>query len=134
MIVQIHYELRRALDQALRPLRLTTPQFAALAALDQEGPLSGARLARRCFVRPQTMQGIIAQLESKRFIERDIDPGNRKARPVIIARRARFALDRAYRAQDAIEKRLLDGIAKSDDELMRRTIAAMLHNIGQRRG
>lgn len=74
---RIGYELKRAqhalrlaMDQALRQLRLTTPQYAALVSLEQERGLSSAELARRSFVTPQTMSAIVANLEQRRLVER----------------------------------------------------------------
>ena len=53
------YGLRSRMDEELRGVGLTTPQYAALSALGEEPGASGAGLARRCFVTPQTMNGIL---------------------------------------------------------------------------
>jgi DNA-binding MarR family transcriptional regulator len=66
--------LRVETDQALRGLALTAPQYFALAALAAQPGLSGAALARRCFVTPQTMTGILANLAANRLIAREADP------------------------------------------------------------
>jgi hypothetical protein len=59
---RVGYQLKRAehalrleMDGALRDMGLTTPQYAALSVLGDEPGLSGAELARRCFVTPQTI-------------------------------------------------------------------------------
>ena len=62
--------LRAAMDEALRPQGLTTPQYAVLTALEAEAGLSGAELARRCFVTPQTMNEIVAGLEARGWVTR----------------------------------------------------------------
>jgi hypothetical protein len=51
--------LRTAMDEGLRAQGLTTPQYAALTHLEADEPLSGAELARRCFVTAQTMNAIL---------------------------------------------------------------------------
>jgi len=62
--------LRAAMDEALRRRGLTTAQYAALNALEEASGLSGAELARRCFVTPQTMNEIVAHLEAGGLVKR----------------------------------------------------------------
>ncbi len=62
--------LRTAMDEGLRAQGLTTPQYAALTHLEADGPLSGAELARRCFVTAQTINAILVGLERARLVER----------------------------------------------------------------
>ena len=62
--------LRLAIDAALRPIELTTPQYAVLDALGQAAGLSGAELARRAFVTPQTMNAIVVTLERAGLVAR----------------------------------------------------------------
>jgi DNA-binding MarR family transcriptional regulator len=66
--------LRLATDDALRSVGLTSPQYFVLAALVAQSGLSGAALARRCFVTPQTMTGIVANLAASGLIARQADP------------------------------------------------------------
>jgi DNA-binding MarR family transcriptional regulator len=73
-IRKTQYYLRVKIDDALRSLNLTSPQYFALAALSAQPGLSGAALARRCFVTPQTMTGIIANLAAAGLIDRAPDP------------------------------------------------------------
>ena len=67
------HALRLGMDGALREAGLTTPQYAAMAVLEGE-VLSGAALARRCFVTPQTMNGILVNLERRGFLLRRPHP------------------------------------------------------------
>src|SRR5215471_2871168 len=66
--------LRAAMDTVLRGRGVTTPQYAVLAFLEQSPGLSGAQLARRAFVTPQTMNRIVANLETAGLIERGPHP------------------------------------------------------------
>lgn len=68
------HALRMSMDEALRPLALTTPQYAVLCAVEAEPGLSNARLARAAFVTPQTMQGVLANLERAGLLHRRPDP------------------------------------------------------------
>jgi DNA-binding MarR family transcriptional regulator len=78
---RVGYELKRAqhalrleMDGALKKVGLTTPQYAALSVMEGEKGLSGASLARRCFVTPQTMNGILVNLEKAGLLERRPHP------------------------------------------------------------
>ena len=78
VLKQVQQALRAAMDDALRRHGLTTPQYAALSALAEAGALSGAALARRGFVTPQTMNGIVANLEAAGLVVRRADPADRR--------------------------------------------------------
>ena len=65
---------RAALDEAFGQIGLTTPQFLALNAIDENARSSSAELARHSYVSPQAMMTIIARLESSGLIARTPDP------------------------------------------------------------
>ena len=60
---QAQQALRTHMDAALQQIGLTTPQYAVLNFLQIAPGASNAELARRSFVTPQTMQGIVVALE-----------------------------------------------------------------------
>src|SRR5689334_5232579 len=74
---RVQQELRMVMDGALKKHGLTTPQYAALFAIEQESAASNAKLAKRCFVTPQTMIRIVGLLHNGGFIEKmdDVDHG-----------------------------------------------------------
>ncbi len=71
---RVQHALRIQLDNALREVGLTTPQYAALSAIEETPGLSGNKIARQCFVTPQTMNLILANLESAGLIVRHPHP------------------------------------------------------------
>lgn len=70
---------RATLDDALRPLELSSLQYTVMSVLARNENLSSSRLSRRFYVTPQTMGEIILLLERKGLIERREDPANRKS-------------------------------------------------------
>ena len=58
----------------MRELGLTTPQYAALSALEESPGLSGVALARHSFVTPPTMNGIVTNLENAGLVVRRRHP------------------------------------------------------------
>ncbi|HEX5419224.1 MAG TPA: MarR family transcriptional regulator, partial [Gammaproteobacteria bacterium] len=62
----LHHSLRHAMDEALRRrgLPLSFAHFATLFGLDCEPGSTGAQLARRAMVSPQTMNPVLRRLEA----------------------------------------------------------------------
>ncbi|WP_329203230.1 MULTISPECIES: MarR family winged helix-turn-helix transcriptional regulator [unclassified Streptomyces] len=73
-IKRVEQELTSAKHAALRPFKLSVPQYNVLLALQQQPGLSGAALARRGMVTPQTMSSVLATLEGRGLVERRPHP------------------------------------------------------------
>lgn len=71
---RVQHALRLRFDHVLREEGLTTPQFAALNVIAETPGLSGKKVANRCFVTSQTMNLILANLESVGLIVRRPHP------------------------------------------------------------
>jgi DNA-binding MarR family transcriptional regulator len=63
----------------LRPWNLTLSSYTALRILDREPSLTQAQLARRCYVRPQTMTRMVTQLEERGWVARRPHPESERA-------------------------------------------------------
>ncbi|MDH6579231.1 MarR family transcriptional regulator [Kitasatospora sp. MAP5-34] len=70
-IKQAEQAMMAAKTDALRELELTVPQYAVLLQLTERSGMSGAQLARGAAVTPQTMAGVLANLEAKGLVERE---------------------------------------------------------------
>ena len=101
------YALRARMDEGLRGIGLTTPQYAALVALGEEPGASGAGLARKCFVTPQTMNGILTNLESAGLVQRKQHPQHGRVLRAYLTEKGEEALPRAHRVVEAVEERML---------------------------
>ncbi|MDX3586209.1 MarR family winged helix-turn-helix transcriptional regulator [Streptomyces europaeiscabiei] len=78
LVKQLELAIRSFMDDELRPYGLTAFQYTALTVLQHRGGLSSAQLARRSFVRPQTMHEMVRALEERGLIERARPPDNRR--------------------------------------------------------
>ncbi|WP_245718593.1 MarR family winged helix-turn-helix transcriptional regulator [Nocardia miyunensis] len=107
LIKQVELAVRAVMDDALRPLGLTPLQYTALTVLERRGGLSSAQLARRAFLRPQTMHVMVRTLEERGLISRDRDPGNRRVLVASLTDRGRELLERAGPHIERIESVLL---------------------------
>ena len=77
----LHHGLRQAMDEALRRhgLELSFAHLATLFGLHFEPGSTGAQLARRAMVSPQTMNPVLRRLEAEGLIERRPHPDSRRA-------------------------------------------------------
>ncbi|MBB4845150.1 DNA-binding MarR family transcriptional regulator [Paucibacter oligotrophus] len=114
--------LRTHMDTALQQIGLTTPQYAVLTFLEVEPGASNAELARRAFVTPQTMQGILVSLERAGFIKRTPHPEHGRIQTTELTANGRAALKAASGIVFEVEKRLRDAAAPLDPK----TVVAML--------
>jgi len=101
------HALRRRMDDALRSVGLTTPQYAALALLEADPGLSNAELARRAFVTPQTMNAIVVSLEAAGLVERRPHPTHGRILRGYPTEAGRETLGRAHGLVLEIEGRML---------------------------
>jgi DNA-binding MarR family transcriptional regulator len=101
------HALRVSMDNALRPLGLTTPQYAVLSAVEAEPGLSNARLARAAFVTAQSMQGILANLERDGLLDRQPAPDHGRVLMSRLTPVGRRKLTEAHKIVQVVEDRMI---------------------------
>ena len=121
--------LRAAMDEGLRAQGLTTPQYAALTHLEADEPLSGAELARRCFVTAQTMNAILVGLERARLVERKAHAKHGRVIEAQLTKRGRAKVDDAHRTVFGIEERMLFKIAPAQRRRLNETLHRLVENL-----
>ncbi|MGE0743710.1 MAG: MarR family winged helix-turn-helix transcriptional regulator [Rhodospirillales bacterium] len=122
--------LRVQMDEALRPLGITAPQYAVLAAIERVPGLSSAALARAAFVTAQTMQGIVVNLELQGLLSRTADPAHGRIRRAALTGEGRRTVDAAHRLVDAVERRMLDGLDREGMGALAAMLARCAANLG----
>jgi len=105
--------LRVAMDNALRPLDLTVPQYACLEVLRQRPGLSGSELARAVFVSRQSMNLVLKGLEDRGLLTRPPVPSHGKALPTELTPAGRERLRAANEALSVVENRMLAALSPS---------------------
>ncbi|MCP2164039.1 MarR family winged helix-turn-helix transcriptional regulator [Goodfellowiella coeruleoviolacea] len=110
LVKRLELVIRALLDERLRELGLTTPQYTALSVLHRRSPLSSAQLARRSFVRPQSMHEMVLALEERGLIERHRDAGNRRVLLARLTQQGEELLARCQPVVAELESHLLGGM------------------------
>jgi DNA-binding MarR family transcriptional regulator len=111
LVKRLELVIRALMDNALRPMGLTTLQYTALSVLESRGALSSAQLARRSFLRPQTMHEIMLTLERRRLIVRQPQEGNKRVLLATLTTVGRDLLAECAPAVRELENSLLDGLS-----------------------
>jgi DNA-binding MarR family transcriptional regulator len=115
LVKQTEVAIRAHLDAALRDHALTAMQYTALTVLQHRGDLSSAQLARRSFVRPQTMHEMVTGLEKQGLIERHPSPDHTRVLLIRLTETGRTKLAECAADVERIEHRMVGGL--SPDEL-----------------
>ncbi len=71
---QAQHAVERAMDDALSPVGIRVTQGAALLYLHQQPGLSGAELARRLLLTPQSVATLLAGFEARGWVKRTPHP------------------------------------------------------------
>ncbi len=118
---RVGYQMKRAqhalrveIDKALREVGMTTAQYAALSTLEATPGLSGAKLARRGFITPQTMNVILANLESAGLVVRRPHPEHGRVLQAYLTEMGEEAVARAHGVVGDVERRMLEELSRDD--------------------
>jgi len=122
LVKSLEQELSGAKDAALRPMGLTVPQYSALLVIADTPGISGAELARRCLVTPQTMTTVLGNLTVKGLIERRTVPGQGRAMETTITAAGKRLLTRADKKIVEVEELLNAQLTKADQQTLRKLL------------
>lgn len=126
LLKRAQHALRTAMDEQLRALGVTTPQYAVMTFLAEHPGLSAAQLARRAFVTPQTMSRIVANLEEAGLVERGPDPEVGRVLPARLSDQGALVLNQCRQRVHAVEAGMVSGLGPDDEhrltELLQRCI------------
>ena len=128
---QVGYVLKQAqallharMEEALRPLGLTVTHYSCLHHLRREPGISAAALARGTFVTRQSMNATLQQLLDRGLVTRPSQAESGRALPTQLTADGDTALDEAQRLVDAVEQRMLAGLAANDRDALARGLAS----------
>lgn len=130
LVKRLELVIRALMDDVLRPLGLTTLQYTALTVLESKGALSSAQLARRSFLRPQTMHEMVLALEKRGLIARRPDENNRRVLLATLTDDGRELLTRCAPAVLELENELLAGLDQRQRDEFRETLRHGVDTLG----
>lgn len=126
------HALRLHMDEALRSLDLTTPQYAVVAQLELKPGISNAALARSAFITAQTMHGIVSNLEKRGLVKRKNDASHGRILCTELTDQGRKVVTQAHDVIRAVESRMLATVSKEDRALLETLLLECFNNLNNR--
>jgi DNA-binding MarR family transcriptional regulator len=105
---------RAAMDEALKPTGFTPPQSMVLMAVGGEPGLTGAELARRAMITPQTMGELLTALEKSDLIRRQRHPGNARMQAIFLTEAGVKAQAACGAHMQMVSDRMLTAMSAAD--------------------
>jgi DNA-binding MarR family transcriptional regulator len=130
LIKQVELAVRARLDDAVGSAGLTPLQYTALTVLERRPGLTSAELARKSFVRAQTMAQMIGFLEAKGLLRRETDENSRRQFLLFLTERGSATIDALRPAVDEVERDLVDGLTTAQVAELRETLWSARQRLG----
>ncbi|MFY1633845.1 MarR family winged helix-turn-helix transcriptional regulator [Solwaraspora sp. WMMB335] len=129
VLKQAAVALRTAMDAALRPMRLTVPQYACLELLGQRPNLSNAELARGAFVTRQSMNVVLRGLEERGLVTRPATAPHGRELPAALTDAGRDQLRTASAAVRRVEKQMCAGLSPARQQELLEGLTTCVGNL-----
>ena len=130
---QAQHILRIHMDEALRPLALTTPQYAVLSHLELRPGISNAALARASFITAQTMHGIVSNLEKNNLLQRTRDPQHGRILCTEITQQGLIIVKQAHEIINKIEENMTRTMNQKNTSLLEKLLVECINNLNTNR-
>jgi DNA-binding MarR family transcriptional regulator len=127
---RLNRALSLAIEERVAKHGLTISQYTALSILQMRSGLSNAQLARRTFVRPQSMMQVISALEARGLIVRTPDASHGRVLNTAITPEGRKLLAACDRAVTEMERAMLHGLGETEVDQLRETLLACVERLG----
>ncbi len=123
---------RRFNQRALSHLGLTRAQCRVLAYLARNEGINQAGLADLLEIKPMTLVRQIDRMEEQGWIERRPDPGDRRARRLVLTEKARPILDRILELSNAVSNEAFVDLDGADGALLIGLLRRVHRNLSER--
>ena len=131
-IAELASQLRPALLRLTRIIRnqrvdmsVTLTQLSAMGTLRKSGPMSAGELAACERVQPPSMTKVLANLEERGLVRREVHPTDRRQAVIEITPAGEELLDSERRSRDAWLSKQLATLSAEDRALVQRVIPIM---------
>jgi len=103
-------------DKALRPLGVTRSQWWVLANLSRHngGGMMQTELSKVMDVGKVTLGGLIDRLEASGYVERQPEPGDRRAKRVVMTPKGIKLLGQIQKVGKVVNAQIMTGISATD--------------------
>jgi DNA-binding MarR family transcriptional regulator len=117
--------VRLRFERSLADLGVTPPQFLVLTMLDSYPGASGADVARLALLTPQTVHGIIINLERDGLVARSAHPVHGRVQVIALTKIGRALLSRCKQRAAKSDTELKIGISPAEEVVIRRWLVGL---------
>jgi DNA-binding MarR family transcriptional regulator len=117
--------VRLRFERNLADLGVTPPQFLVLTMLDSYPGASGADVARLALLTPQTVHGIIINVERDGLIARAAHPVHGRVQVITLTKMGRALLSRCKARAAKSDSELKLGISAAEEAVIRRWLVTL---------
>ena len=118
--------LRARMDEALRPLGLSAPQYLCLELLSRTPGVSTSDLAREAFVTRQTMSTLLRSLVDRGLAQRAAQASSGRALPVRLTPEGWDLLREASRVTMEVERVMISPLSESQLRAVQEALSACI--------
>ena len=121
-IKQVQQLIHTQMEDVLRPLDLNISQYNVLKNLEATTFVTGAELARKAFITPQTMHTMLTTMERKGLVARSPIEGNKKVMSVAITSKGVAVLGDAEEALGGVYKKANSALSPGEHAELERLL------------
>jgi MarR family transcriptional regulator, transcriptional regulator for hemolysin len=111
---------RKAFDQLMKPLGITRAQWWVIAFLARQDGMMQTQLANILDTGKASLGSLIDRLEASKWVERQPDPIDRRAKRIYLTRKSAHLLEEMRRVERDFNDQILRGLsARQRDELIK---------------
>jgi len=123
------HAMEASMNEALAPLGITSRQVQILGCLAVHGEVTQNELAEKLRVEPSSVVRMIDRMERDGWIERVIDPGDRRKRIIRPTERAEPVWRSIREIMAPVKAHALEGISETELSAARGVLQAICHNL-----
>jgi DNA-binding MarR family transcriptional regulator len=129
IIGRVNQGVRRQMQTALAQWGLSVQEFTTLSVLSARPGLSNAQLSRRALVTPQSMIEILARLESRGLVEREVDPAHKRILRAQLTKSGVRLIADAEPEIEAIQDGMLVSLTPTERRAVTRAMRTAMENL-----
>lgn len=123
--------LRLCMDEELKFLELTTPQYSVLAQAELNPGISSAVLAKSAFITPQTMNQIVLNLEKRGLIFRQNCARNQRILCTELTDKGKHIVSQAHEIIKKCEMRMMSTFSSENKILFEKFLLECFDNLNK---
>lgn len=131
MVGRVNQGIRREMRLRLARWGLSVREYTTLSVLDARPGLSNAQLARRAIIEAPSMIEVLAKLETRGLVKRDVDPANVKILRASLTEQGRELLRGADPAIQEIQDEMLAEVPQGEQEAALRVMRTAMDHLSQ---